>query len=125
MKYRWMQKQDFNKVLTLSKKKNLKNLLKNHKTIANVVEIENDVVGFIIYNINKNNIEIISIYYDNENVFNFIIEKITNKFAIPIVIDVSEYNLNLHLLLKNKNFLAKSINKINDTDHYRFELGVL
>jgi len=122
LKYRWTQKQDLKKI-GLDKDKNIKSLLKSHRTVANVVELENDILGFVIYNISKNNLDIISIYYDNKEAFDFIIDKITNKFNYPISIEVSEYNLDLHILLKSKNFLAKSIEKTAKEDFYKFEFN--
>ena len=71
LKYRWMQKKDLDKV---EDKENFEILLKNNRTIANVVEFEDSIKGYIIYKLFKDKIEIIKLYFSNNEIFEFIFQ---------------------------------------------------
>jgi hypothetical protein len=121
LKYRWMQKKDLDKVSET--KKDFEILLNNNRTVANVVEFEDSILGYIIYKILKDKIKVIKVVFSNDDILDFIIEKIKKKSKL-IEMPASEYDLDLHLLLKSKNFLATRIekNQDQDEDFYIFEL---
>lgn len=119
LKYRWMQKKDLGK---LQEHKSFKSLLKDSRTIANVVEGGENILGYVVYEILNKKIKIIKISFLNNEIFDFIIDKIKSKFSYTIEIAACEYNLDFQLLLKDSNFIAKKIEKINQDNFYIFEL---
>ena len=72
LKYRWMQKEDLNKIGSES---NFIALLKGTKTIANVVESDGDILGWVVYKI-EDKIKIIRIAFDEDNTASFILKTI-------------------------------------------------
>jgi len=124
LKYRWMQKNDFNKINSNSKLK-LKKSLKNKKIIANIVEYKNNILGWIFYELNKSKeVKITNIAFSNKEVFNFILENLYNKNK-NIEICISEYDLKMQLILKESNFLFIESIKNKDAYYYKFrkEIG--
>ena len=104
MKYRWMQKKDFDFIKNkVESKQDFVSVFINKKVIAHIVEYNNDILGWIVYKIYKNKIKIIKLGFKNEEIFDFIIKKISSKNHIEV--SVSEYDLKTHLLLKNSGFL--------------------
>lgn len=121
IKYRWMQKKDLSK---LNDSTSFKNLLKDSRTIANVVEVDDKILGYVVYEISNKKIKIIKISFLNNEIFDFIINKIKSKSNYLIEMAICEYNLNLQLLLRDSNFIAKRIEKINQGNFYIFELDL-
>lgn len=115
MKYRWMQKKDLKKI----NNKDFISLLKQTKTIANVVELDEEILGWVGYRIGKI-IRIIKIAFKDENVFDFIIQNIRQKNK-TIQIIVSEYDIKLQINLKKNGFIASGTKKIDQVDFYIFE----
>ncbi len=116
-----MQKKDLSK---LDDYRSFKNLLKDSRTIANVVEVDDKILGYVVYEILNKKIKIMKISFLNNEIFDFIISKIKSKFNYLIEIAVCEYNLDFQLLLKDSNFIAKRIEKINQDNFYIFELDL-
>ena len=117
LKYRWMQKEDLNKIGSES---NFIALLKGTKTIANVVESDGDILGWVVYKI-EDKIKIIRIAFDEDNTASFILKTIKKKFpSKPIHITVSDRDLKMHLLLKSENFIAFDITRSQEFDLYSF-----
>lgn len=114
-----MKKKDFdflrNKVETMQ---NLVSIFDNKKIIANIVEQNDNIIGWVVYKLHKENIKIIKLGFKNEEIFDFIIEKISSKKNVQIA--VSEYDLGTQILLKNSGFFAANIVKSNDIYFYNF-----
>lgn len=118
LKYRWMQKKDLEKI---SNKKDLVGLLKSNRIIANVVEYNEEILGWIVYKLFDNKITIAKISFANEEVANEIMECLIKKSSEKqIEVIVSEYDLKFHLILKQNDFIAKGIKKMNQSDFYIF-----
>jgi hypothetical protein len=118
LKYRWMQKKDLDKI---NNKEDLLFLLKNNKIIANVVESNEEVLGWIVYKSLEKKVRIAKMSFTNEEIANEIIDYLINKNPDKkIEVAVSEYDLRFHLILKQNNFIAKEIKKIQDSDFYIF-----
>lgn len=118
LKYRWMQKKDLEKI---SNKKDLVGLLKSDRIIANVVEYNEEILGWIVYKLSDNKITIAKISFANEEVANEIMECLIKKSSEKqIEVIVSEYDLKFHLILKQNDFIAKGIKKMNQSDFYIF-----
>lgn len=113
--YRWMEKDDLEFF-----EKEVLDCVKNPKNIAYVVEHKNDFIGVVIYNKNNNFINIVNIGFKDENVFEFIISEIKNKFDKIIKISICEYDLKMQLLLKKLNFRAISIENKYEETYYVF-----
>jgi hypothetical protein len=118
LKYRWMQKKDLEKI---KNRKDLVALLKSNRTIANVIESNEEILGWIVYELINNKITIAKISFTNEEIAEEILECLTIKHPEKITeVAVSEYDLKFQLILKKNNFLAKQIKKINQSDFYIF-----
>lgn len=118
LKYRWMQKKDLEKI---NNKSDLVGLLKSSRIIANVVESEEEILGWIVYKLLEDKIKIAKISFTNEEIANEILECLIAKNSEKqIEVAVSEYDLKFQLILKENNFLAKQIKKINQSDFYIF-----
>lgn len=121
LRYRWMQRKDFNFIRNnFSSTKDFDHIFKNKKIIANIVEQDGNVVGWIAYRLFENNIKIVKFVFKNEQIFDFILSKLVLKSISNIDIDISEYDLKMHLLLKNSEFKAVSSIKVNDVYFYKF-----
>lgn len=119
MKYRWMQKKDFDFIKNkVESKQDFVSVFINKKVIAHIVEYNNDILGWIVYKIYKNKIKIIKLGFKNEEIFDFIIKKISSKNHIEV--SVSEYDLKTHLLLKNSGFFVEKTTKQNEIYLYNF-----
>jgi hypothetical protein len=113
-----MQKKDLDKI---SNKEDLLFLLKNNKIIANVVESNEEVLGWIVYKSLEKKVRIAKMSFTNEEIANEIIDYLINKNPNKkIEVAVSEYDLRFQLILKQNNFIAKEIKKIQDSDFYIF-----
>ena len=116
-----MQRKDFNFIRNnFSSTKDFDHIFKNKKIIANIVEQDGNVVGWIAYRLFENNIKIVKFVFKNEQIFDFILSKLVLKSISNIDIDISEYDLKMHLLLKNSEFKAVSSIKVNDVYFYKF-----
>lgn len=113
--YRWMEKDDLEFF-----EKEVLDCVKNPKNTAYVVEHKNEFIGVVIYNKNNNFINIVNIGFKDENVFEFIISEIKNKFDKIIKISICEYDLKMQLLLKKLNFRAISIENKYEETYYVF-----
>ncbi len=114
--YRWMEGKDLKHF-----DKNVLKFVKNPKNITYVVEDENNFVGIVVYNLQKKKINIINIGYENDEIFCLIINEISSKFEDKdIVMEVCQYDLGAHLLLKKMGFKAVSIEKEEGNDFYVF-----
>jgi len=121
LRYRWMQRKDFNFIRNnFSSTKDFYHIFKNKKIIANVVEQDGNVVGWVAYRLFENNIKIVKFAFKNEQIFDFILSKLVLKSISNIDINISEYDLKMHLLLKNSEFKAISSIKVNDVYFYKF-----
>jgi hypothetical protein len=117
LKYRWMQKEDLNKI---GNENNFTSLLKESRTIANVVESDGDILGWVVYKI-EDEIKIIRIAFDDESTARFIFNTMKKKFpSKPILITVSDRDLKMHLLLKDENFIAFDVKRSEEFDLYSF-----
>lgn len=118
LKYRWMQKKDLDKI---KNRKDLVDLLKSNRTIANVVESNEEILGWIVYELLNNKITIAKISFTNEEIADEILECLTTKHPEKTTeVAVSEYDLRFQLILKRNNFLAKQVKKVNQSDFYIF-----
>jgi hypothetical protein len=116
-----MQRKDFNFIRNnFSSTKDFYHIFKNKKIIANVVEQDGNVVGWVAYRLFENNIKIVKFAFKNEQIFDFILSKLVLKSISNIDINISEYDLKMHLLLKNSEFKAISSIKVNDVYFYKF-----
>lgn len=119
MKYRWMKKKDFdflrNKVGTMQ---NFISIFSNKKIIANIVEQNDNITGWVVYKLHEENVKIIRLGFKNEEIFDFIIKKISSKKNVEIAI--SEYDSVMQSLLKNSGFFAANIIKSKDIYFYNF-----
>jgi hypothetical protein len=121
LKYRWMQRKDFNFIRNnFSSTKDFDHIFKNKKIIANVVEQDGNIVGWIAYRLFKDKIKIVKFAFKTEQIFDFILSKLVLKSINNIDINISEYDLKMHLLLKNSEFKAISSIKVNDVYFYKF-----
>ena len=121
LRYRWMQRKDFNFIRNnFSSTKDFYHIFKNKKIIANVVEQDGNVVGWVAYRLFENNIKIVKFAFKNEQIFDFILSKLVLKSISNIDINISEYDLKMHLLLKNSEFKAISSIKVNDVYFNKF-----
>jgi hypothetical protein len=94
--------------------------LKGLKTIANVVESDGDILGWVVYKI-EDKIKIIRIAFDDDKTASFIFKTIKKKFpSKPIHITVSDRDLKMHLLLKSENFIAFDVKRSDEFDLYSF-----
>ena len=117
LKYRWMQKEDLNKI---GNENNFTSLLKGSRTIANVVESDGDILGWVVYKI-EDKIKIIRIAFDEDDTARFIFNTMKKKFpSKPILITVSDRDLKMHLLLKDENFIAFDVKRSEEFDLYSF-----
>lgn len=116
--YRWMQKKDLSK---LRNEKSLNKFLKSNRIVANVVEFNNEILGYVVYEIVEKTIKIKKIYFLNDEIFDFIIDKIKNKFQSLIELAVCEYDLDFQITLRSSNFIATRIEKTKKGNFYIFE----
>ena len=118
LKYRWMQKKDLAKI---KNKKEILALLDNSKIIANVVESNEEVLGWIVYKSLEKKVKIAKISFTNEEIADEILDYLINKnLEKQIEVVVSEYDLKFQLILKSNNFTATKIKKIQNSDFYIF-----
>lgn len=119
LKYRWMQRKDFN-FIKKNSNSNFSSLFRNKRIIANVVEKDEIIVGWVVYKLFKYKIKIVKLAFSNQEIFDFILSKLITKSINTIDISVSEYDLKMHLLLKNNDFKAVDAIKVNDIYFYKF-----
>lgn len=113
-----MQKKDLAKI---KNKKEILALLDNSKIIANVVESNEEVLGWVVYKSLEKKVKIAKISFTNEEIANEILDYLINKnLEKEIEVVVSEYDLKFQLILKSNNFIANKIKKIQDSDFYIF-----
>jgi hypothetical protein len=126
LRYRWMQKKDLQKVAKSSKdptevRNSFKSLLNQTKTVANVAELDDEILGWVVYRLDKDKLKIVKIAFKDDRTVEFIIENMRNRAKNKsIQVDVSEYDLRLQLLLKKFSFTVVKTKKINESDFYTF-----
>jgi hypothetical protein len=113
-----MQKKDFDKINS-SSKLDLKKSLRNKKIVANIVEFEDEIFGWVFYELLSKKIKLKKIAFSSEKILNFILENLLKKNKI-IEISISEYDLKMQLALKNYNFLFIESIKSGDIYYYKF-----
>lgn len=120
MHYRWMQKKDLEK-MSEKNKNDFLDLIRNKNVVANVVEIQDQISGWIIYQVFKEFVKISKIGFCNEEIAEFMIDKLKSKKGKrTLEIIVSEYDLRMQLLLKDLKFSLTNTIKICDADFYKF-----
>lgn len=117
LKYRWMQRKD---LLKVSNKKDFNELLSKTKVIANVVELDDEILGWVVYRLCKDKLKIIRIAFKDDKTMEFIIENIRKTKNKQIQAAVSEYDLRLQVLLRKFGFKAIEVKKVNQIDFYIF-----
>lgn len=113
-----MEKRDFDKINS-NNKLDLKKSLKNKKVVANIVEWEDNIFGWIFYEIFNKKIKITKIAFVEKEILNFILENLFKKNK-TIEISISEYDLKMQLALKENGFLFVESIKNNDIYYYKF-----
>ena len=122
MHFRWMQKKDLDKFSDKNKNDFLE-LISYKNVVANVVETEGKISGWIIYQVFKDFVKISKIGFRNEEVAEFMINKLKSKKGKKTLeIIVSEYDLRMQLLLKDLNFTLTNTSHCSQSnvDLYKF-----
>ena len=116
-----MQKKDFNYIKNnFNFANDFASLFRNKRIIANIVEQDDCIVGWVVYKLFKDKIKIVKFAFSNKDIFDFILSKMTTKSVKYIDVNISEYDLKMQLLLKENGFLALDCIKVNDVYFYNF-----
>lgn len=139
---RWLVRRDLKQVLPIDEasfheddrwgEQDFNKALKGRNSIGMVLEIGDDILGYVIYNYNDKNLEILRIAVKPSNrrqgVGRQIIEKLVSKLEHyrrrELGIWVSEDDLKTHLWLKSCDFFCDSIEKgmNHGRDFYHFQI---
>ena len=137
---RWMIKRDLKEVIDIEAKnfkdpwllKDFEKQLQERSVIGMVAEVDNKILGYMIYQLHKGKLELLNISVDplhqGEGIGTTMIEKLKNKLnpnrRNRIELIVGDMNLKTHTFLKNRIFFATSIKKNHFDDRqdgYVFE----
>lgn len=132
---RWMRKSDYAEVLDILKSceeefddKSLERMISKKGYVCVVAEHEDELVGILVYDISrvsKIKLTMIAIKKDyrrmgiGSKLISIVTSKL-NKKRNKVEVSVSEYNLGLHLFLKNLGFIATSVSRETDDSMYNF-----
>lgn len=135
---RWMIRRDMPTVLDIEKRsftypnseEDFLRELRNSKCIGTVITIEENVVGYMIYELLKGKIRLLKLAVDLEyrrkGLATLMINKLKSKLSdhrrTSIILDVPDYNLGAQLFFKSQNFFAtrvlKNADEHTDSDMY-------
>lgn len=140
---RWMIRRDAEEVLAIDRQsykpslnaKGLTNLLKSRRIIGMVLELDDIVAGFMIYDLRKTELDVVRMavarQFRRQGLGSAMLDKLKGKLSInrrrKITVDTSDFNLPAHLFLKANQFTATHvIREWNDdgSDGYAFEFGL-
>ena len=106
--------------------------LRQRNCIGMVAEYQEKVIGYMIYELHKSKLHILNFAvhpeYRRRGVASSMMGKLIGKLNIQkrskLILEVSEDNLDMHLFLKNRGFVATSLLKCfyeqNNRDAYQF-----
>jgi ribosomal-protein-alanine N-acetyltransferase len=134
---RWLVRRDLTDIINIEQlsyevawtKQDFERQLQHKNCIGLVATLKEDIVGYVIYMLHKERIEVINMAvhpkYQKQGIGTTILEKIKNKLGNKrnrMTVDIEEYNLIAQLFLKSNGFLATRTNKYSDSaDSYEME----
>lgn len=139
MESRWLIRRDMHYVVAISNQcwddpwtlDQFNEALRQRNVIGKVVEIDDKIVAYCIYELNKKVLDVINMGVDadhrRQGVGRFILDDLKKKLSIQrrdrLVVDLPERKLDAQLFLKANGFICTQINKDQFTDEFDTQDG--
>lgn len=142
---RWMIRKDVDRVMEIENQSfrypwtldDLLWIMRQRNCVGMVAEIDGEVVGYMVYELHKNRLEIknmaVDTTYRNQGVGSAMVDKLQSKLTSDrrhkVALQISEMNTHAHLFFSRHGFLATEIVRglygpECPEDSYRFEYDV-
>jgi len=144
MHTRWMIRRDMVEVLQIENlsfkmpwsEEDFVKVLRQRRSVGRVVEIDEKVAGYMIYNLNKNHFEILNfaVHPDYrrqgvaEKMINHLKDKLTIERRRSIFLKVADFNLDMQLFLRSQGMRAvgvKDNHYDDDSSAYTFRYHMI
>lgn len=128
---RWMIRRDMTDILMMEQGQRMSwseeqflSCLRQRNCIGMVAEVNDVVVGYMIYELFPKKLEVLKVVGGDRTVLDRMLAKLASKLSshrrILVGLNVDEHDLDMHLALKRNGYDAIRVIKNSDGDSYRF-----